>query len=70
MFKLVSSAIIGAVAAIVCKVTFVLALIATGLSWLDIPKAQAVMAPLWWTCLGSFVVCVVFLLFAAYFSEA
>lgn len=70
MFKLLGSATIAVVAGIVCKITFILALIATALSWLDVAKATALVAPLWWTCLGSFVVAILSAVAAAYFVEA
>lgn len=69
MFKLLGSAGLMIVASLVCKIAFILALIATALSWLDVAKATALVAPLWWTCLGSFVVAILSLGATAYFSE-
>jgi hypothetical protein len=70
MGKLFGSAVLLVAASILCKITFILALIATALSWLDVAKASALVAPLWWTCAGSFVVAIVSAIAAAYFTEA
>ncbi len=70
MFKLLGSVGLLVAASLVCKITFILALIATALSWLDVAKATALVAPLWWTCLGSFVVAIISAVAAAYFVEA